>query len=198
MVVSQRDGRGTIPGARQKSPTVGQRWSHGGVHRSPTQQRPERGYETVPQEGTRRSWRPLEGMLRLRTLRRCATASSVSSGPGRRLRPWRCGWTRWSVGGSYTSSPTLPSSSAWCTACGHPDSRAVPGRGQRCRPLPPQAAGGGRPGAGRGDVRRARPAHPDRLYPALARVRPSGWPSSRRFINQLGPPWSPMRCRPTT
>ena len=32
--------------------------------------------------------------------------------------------------------------------------------------------------------------------PGTCTRRPSGWPSSRRFINQLGPPWSPMRCRP--
>ena len=61
------------------------------------------GREAIQQGDVQRSWRSLKGLLHMGPLRRCATASSVCSGPGRRPRPWRCGWIRWSVGGSCTN-----------------------------------------------------------------------------------------------
>ena len=68
MVVSQRDGRRNDTRSETKvtnrQPEVEPQWR---ASQPDTAAPGASGHETVPQEGTRRSWRPLKGMLRLRT-----------------------------------------------------------------------------------------------------------------------------------
>ena len=59
---------GKTPGARQKSPTVVQMWSPRYVYRTPTPPAPGAPEPKAAQPGgARQSWRPLRGLLRLRT-----------------------------------------------------------------------------------------------------------------------------------